>query len=105
MSSEVKPVVDAAVANCLNQWFEETPADARKVISKAHEAAAAREAARKARDHPPQGGMEIASLPGKLADCQNVIRQVEIFLVEVIGGRCQGATAPIRPFCRCAARS
>ena len=42
VSSEVKPVVDSAVANCLNQWFEEHPADARKIISKAFEAAAAR---------------------------------------------------------------
>ena len=50
VSSEVKPVVEAAVANCLNQWFEEHPGDARKIISKAFEAAAAREAARKARD-------------------------------------------------------
>ena len=51
VSSEVKPVVDSAVASCLNQWFEENPADARKVISKAYEAAAAREAARKDKDY------------------------------------------------------
>jgi DNA gyrase subunit B len=84
VSSEVKPVVDSAVASCLNQWFEEHPADARKIISKAFEAAAAREAARKARDLTRRKGvMEIASLPGKLADCQERDpSKSEIFLVE-----------------------
>ena len=84
VSSEVKPVVDGAVASCLNQWFEEHPADARKIISKAYEAAAAREAARKARDLTRRKGvMEIASLPGKLADCQERDpSKSEIFLVE-----------------------
>ncbi|HBD51502.1 MAG TPA: DNA gyrase subunit B, partial [Alphaproteobacteria bacterium] len=84
VSSEVKPVVEAAVANCLNQWFEEHPGDARKIISKAFEAAAAREAARKARDLTRRKGvMEIASLPGKLADCQERDpAKSEIFLVE-----------------------
>ena len=84
VSSEVKPVVDSAVASCLNQWFEEHPADARKIISKAFEAAAAREAARKARDLTRRKGvMEIASLPGKLADCQERDpSKSELFLVE-----------------------
>ena len=84
VSSEVKPVVDSAVTSCLNQWFEENPADARKVISKAYEAASAREAARKARDLTRRKGvMEIASLPGKLADCQERDpAKSEIFLVE-----------------------
>jgi len=84
VSSEVKPVVDGAVTSCLNQWFEEHPADARKIISKAYEAAAAREAARKARDLTRRKGvMEIASLPGKLADCQERDpSKSEIFLVE-----------------------
>ena len=84
VSSEVKPVVDSAVASCLNQWFEEHPADARKIISKAFEAAAAREAARKARDLTRRKGvMEIASLPGKLADCQERDpAKSELFLVE-----------------------
>lgn len=84
VSSEVKPVVDSAVASCLDQWFEEHPADARKIISKAFEAAAAREAARKARDLTRRKGvMEIASLPGKLADCQERDpAKSEVFLVE-----------------------
>ncbi|MEK9961696.1 MAG: DNA gyrase subunit B, partial [Rhodobiaceae bacterium] len=84
VSSEVKPVVDSAVASCLNQWFEEHPADARKIISKAFEAAVAREAARKARDLTRRKGvMEIASLPGKLADCQERDpSKSELFLVE-----------------------
>ena len=84
VSSEVKPVVESAVASCLNQWFEEHPADARKIISKAFEAAAAREAARKARDLTRRKGvMEIASLPGKLADCQERDpAKSELFLVE-----------------------
>ena len=84
VSSEVKPVVETAVASCLNQWFEEHPADARRIISKAYEAAAAREAARKARDLTRRKGvMEVASLPGKLADCQERDpSKSEIFLVE-----------------------
>jgi DNA gyrase subunit B len=84
VSSEIKPVVEAAVSSCLNQWFEEHPSDARKIISKAFEAAAAREAARKARDLTRRKGvMEIASLPGKLADCQERDpAKSEIFLVE-----------------------
>ena len=84
VSSEVRPVVENAVADCLNQWFEEHPAEAKRIVSKAYEAAAAREAARKARDLTRrQGVMDIASLPGKLADCQERDpAKSEVFLVE-----------------------
>ena len=84
ISSEVRPVVETAVADCLAQWFEEHPADAKRIVSKAYEAAAAREAARKARDLTRRKGvMDIASLPGKLADCQERDpAKSEVFLVE-----------------------
>ena len=84
VSSEVRPVVENAVADCMTQWFEEHPADAKRIVSKAYEAAAAREAARKARDLTRRKGvMDIASLPGKLADCQERDpAKSEVFLVE-----------------------
>jgi DNA gyrase subunit B len=84
VSSEVRPVVENAVADCLNQWFEEHPSEAKRIVSKAYEAAAAREAARKARDLTRRKGvMDVASLPGKLADCQERDpTKSEVFLVE-----------------------
>ena len=84
VSSEVRPVIEGLVADRLTQWFEEHPAEARKIIGKVVEAAAAREAARKARDLTRRkSALDIANLPGKLADCQERDpAKSELFIVE-----------------------
>ena len=84
VSSEVRPVVESIVGDKLGQWFEEHPTEARMVIGKVVEAAAAREAARKARELTRRkGALDIASLPGTLADCQEKDASLsELFIVE-----------------------
>ncbi len=84
VSSEVRPVVEALVNEKLGDWLEEHPAEAKALIGKIVEAATAREAARKARElSRKKGGHDIASLPGKLADCQSKNpEEAEILIVE-----------------------
>jgi len=83
LNQEVQGVVESVVNECLMEWLEENPRDAKKIVEKSILAAEARIAAKKAREITRKSAMEVSSLPGKLADCAEKDRDLtELYLVE-----------------------